>query len=76
MKLNKSYTIAKLDTEIIQDKVIVSLSYGSIEGYRDSLCYPEKSFSTEEEALNYILDNEMWGEYTVIPVYSLSYSED
>lgn len=67
----KKYTLFKIYEQRVNNTVNPQFEYGQIEGYYDSLSYPTTIFDTKREALEYIQKNNMWGNYVIMPVYSL-----
>ena len=67
----KKFILVKINTKNINNSALVGeLYFGSISGYYDSLDYPKFEFDTEEDALNYIKKNKLYGNWTILPVYS------
>lgn len=67
----KQYTPIRLSENRVDDTLKADLSFGNISGY--GLEYPRKEFNTEEEALNYLKENKLYGSWIIVPVYSLLY---
>ena len=69
----KKYTTIRLDEKHVDDTLKADLSFGDISGYYDSFEYPRKEFDTEEEALNYLKEKKLYGNWIIVPIYSLLY---
>lgn len=73
-KLVKKYSLIRIDPLRVNNTLKIELTYGDVEGYSDSLSIP-KEFDTEEDALNFLLENSqtMWGNWIIVPMYSIDY---
>lgn len=73
-KIVKRYTLFKIIQNNVNNTEVKGEIYlGNIGGYSDSLSYPQVTYDTEEEAINAIMKNNLYGEWVVTPVYSYEY---
>ena len=73
-KIVKRYTLFKIIQNNVNNTEVKGEIYlGRIGGYSDSLSYPQVTYDTEEEAINAIMKNNLYGEWAVVPVYSYEY---
>lgn len=69
----KKYTLIKIFEQRVDNILKPVFEYDEIGGYYNSLEYPQTIFDSEEDALKYMETNELWGNWTIIPVYSFEY---
>lgn len=69
-KIIKRYTLFKIiQNNVNNTEVKGEIFLGDIGGYS----YPQITYDTEEEAVNAIIKNNLYGEWAVVPVYSYEY---
>lgn len=57
----KKYTLIKIFEQRVDNTLKPGFEYDEIDGYYDSLEYPQTSFDSEEDALKYTETKELWG---------------
>lgn len=72
-KIEKRYTLIKVETSTVDNEQCVNLSYGDIDGYYDCRDYPTEIFDNEEDAMEYMLNKNLYGNWMLVPVYSVEY---
>ena len=72
-KIVKRFTLVKIIERNIDNEVKGELYFGKVEGYYDSLSYPQTIYDTEEEAIDAIKKNDLYGNWMILPVYSYEY---
>lgn len=69
----KKYTLIKISERYINNTLCPDFEYEPIKYYSSRFEYPQTIFDSEEDALKYMETNELWGNWTIIPIYSYEY---
>lgn len=72
MEIIKKYTAIQLNTKNVDNSIEINLSYGRITGPYYSQEYPEESFNTEEEAINYAYKTNEYVTWLIVPIITFN----
>ena len=70
MKVNKKFTALQLSEHEVNRTVKAKLEFGTISGPYYNEIYPETTFDTEEDAINWAYKESPYSTWIILPVIS------